>query len=123
MDGHFCIINLSFWKRVVILSFSTEMNQLIQRFILETLPDEYEGLTLQEVQCWPNYDRVWLWWQALAHYQMKNHYKSIDDVPEGIDVNSVMVMDETHDLYERRNGEWVKIQGMTYDECKDIYGK
>lgn len=99
------------------MTFDEECAALVQRYAIYS---KDRILTREEILAQPRYKRVWAWWQALAHYQMNNYYKRLEDAPDGI--STIHVMGKTCKMY-KWNNEYEFVQEMTKESCKGIYGQ
>jgi hypothetical protein len=99
------------------MSFTLEVNQLIQRYLKEVHSRE---ISMQDLYTKPNHEITWMWWTALAHFKMNDFYQRTEDVPEGTPNYTIMngMAKTTHHYI---NGDR-SIQVMTRAECKSIYG-
>ncbi|NHN34639.1 hypothetical protein [Paenibacillus agricola] len=78
-----------------------------------------------DVHTYERWQRVWTWWKETATFKLEpNWYTSIADAPmDAPDGTKISVMDEVRTDYDRRGGKWDKVQEITEEDCKRIYGQ
>lgn len=95
-----------------------ETYPLIQAYLKEY---KRQDLTLEEIENRPHYKKVWFWWLAMAHFNINNHYTTFELVPRGLD-GMYVVTKQTSTSYSWVNGCYKKINVISYETCKAIYG-
>lgn len=103
------------------VSFDTEINNYVLKYLREKHPDQYGRWTVEDVRVQPRWKRVWTWWSALCHYREDRHFQRLEDAPDGLAAVRVIEDGECR-TYEWCDGKYVYRQGITKDVCRDIYG-
>ncbi|WP_134698776.1 hypothetical protein [Ammoniphilus sp. YIM 78166] len=77
------------------------------------------------VHTYGRWERVWMYWRETAEFKLEpGWYTCIDDAPKDVqDGTRIIVMGNVRTDYERREGKWDKMQEITEEDCKMIYGE
>lgn len=94
-------------------SHTLEMIELVQRYAKE----KYNKDLTQEAIMRNNKAMLSTYFDALAHFRMKNHYYSLDEVEpaEGKQVY-IRIKGKSRTCYEYVNGEWIEKSEMSIDD-------
>jgi hypothetical protein len=77
---------------------------------------------IDQIESMPLHERVWAWWQALAYFGRANHFRRLEDAPDGQEWINVLDA-ESKRSYRWRNGGYALVQEMTKEVCRGIYGE
>jgi hypothetical protein len=99
------------------MSYMKECAQLTQRYFREV---ERRELTIDDILQRPHYRQVWFWWLALSHFKERNHYKRLEDAPQGLEYITIMGTTRVEYKWDGQKYSW--LQETTMEECKSIYG-
>ncbi|MDB5054029.1 MAG: hypothetical protein JWM44_2079 [Bacilli bacterium] len=97
------------------MSFVRECAELIQRHLRDAVNRE---LTLEEIFERPYHRRVWAWWEALAFYKLQDHYKRLEDAPDGL--STITIIGKTALMYQWK-GKYVFLQEITRKDAEKFY--
>lgn len=77
-----------------------------------------------DVHTYERWQRVWTWWRETAIFKLEhNWFTSLEDAPwDAFEGTQISVMNEIRTDYEMRNGMWTKVQEISEEDCRRIYG-
>lgn len=99
------------------MSYTEEMFDLLIRY---TKDIDGTDITYERLRELPYWRCVWGWWQALAHYGIRDHYKCLEDVPEGLESYTIITSESWTQYWKTADGH-KSSQTMDKKTCRSIY--